>query len=128
MGHVGLTPQSVNRFGGHKVQGRGDDADYVLRAAKQLDEQGAFSIVLELIPAALAKEITSALSIPTIGIGAGIECDGQIQVLHDVLGLSERTFKHAKPYMNGRDMVSNALKQYASEVRTRAFPEDRNAF
>lgn len=128
MGHVGLTPQSVNRFGGHKVQGRGEDAELVLKAAKKLDEQGAFSIVLELVPASLAAQITEALSIPTVGIGAGVGCDGQIQVLHDVLGLSERTFKHAKPYMRGRDLVLESLQTYASEVRSGAFPEEQNSF
>lgn len=128
MGHVGLTPQSVNRFGGHKVQGRGQDAELVLEAANKLDEQGAFSIVLELIPASLAERITAAVRIPTVGIGAGLGCDGQIQVLHDVLGLSERTFKHAKPYMSGRELVLKGLQDYASEVRSGAFPGEQNSF
>ena len=127
MGHVGLTPQSVFQFGGHKVQGKGEDADHVLTAAQAVQEAGAFSIVLETIPALLAERITKCLDIPTIGIGAGIRCDGQIQVLHDVLGLSERVFKHAKPYMDGRSMVAKALESYSSEVRSGEFPEERNS-
>lgn len=128
MGHVGLTPQSVFRFGGHKVQGRGTDGDIVLKAAQATEEQGAFSVVLELVPSALAAQITKCLEIPTIGIGAGLQCDGQIQVLHDVLGLSERTFKHAKPYMSGRRDVLNAISSYMSEVRQGKFPEEHNSF
>lgn len=128
MGHVGLTPQSVHRFGGHKVQGRGEGGELVLQAAQELDKQGVFSIVLELIPAALSKRITESVSMPTVGIGAGPECDGQIQVLHDVVGLSEKTFKHAKPYMEGRTLMLDALKRYTSEVRGGAFPEERHSF
>jgi 3-methyl-2-oxobutanoate hydroxymethyltransferase len=128
MGHVGLTPQSVFQFGGHKVQGKGEDADHVLRAAQNVEEQGVFSIVLELIPATLAARITKCLDIPTIGIGAGLNCDGQIQVLHDVLGLSERTFKHAKPYVDSRGAVLKALQDYSAEVRSGAFPEERHSF
>jgi len=128
MGHVGLTPQSVFAFGGHKVQGKGGDADAILNAAQYVQEQGAFAVVLELVPAALAARITKCLDIPTIGIGAGVQCDGQIQVLHDVLGLSERVFKHAKPFMDGRGEVQKALKQYTDEVRKGSFPGESNSF
>jgi len=128
MGHVGLTPQSVFAFGGHKVQGKGEDADVILKAAQYVQEQGAFAVVLELVPAALAARITKCLDIPTIGIGAGVQCDGQIQVLHDVLGLSERVFKHAKPFMDGRGEVQKALKQYTDEVRKGSFPGESNSF
>jgi len=128
MGHVGLTPQSVFAFGGHKVQGKGEDADVILKAAQYVQEQGAFAVVLELVPAALAARITKCLDIPTIGIGAGAQCDGQIQVLHDVLGLSERVFRHAKPFMDGRGEVQKALKQYTDEVRKGSFPGESNSF
>jgi 3-methyl-2-oxobutanoate hydroxymethyltransferase len=127
MGHVGLTPQSVYRFGGHKVQGKGEDADLVLAAAQEVQEQGAFAVVLELVPAALAARITKCLDIPTIGIGAGINCDGQIQVLHDVLGLSEKVFKHAKPFVDGRSLVQKGLSEYVAEVRSGKFPEERHS-
>jgi 3-methyl-2-oxobutanoate hydroxymethyltransferase len=124
---VGLTPQSVYQFGGHKVQGKGEDADLVLAAAQQVQEQGAFAVVLELVPAALAARITKCLDIPTIGIGAGINCDGQIQVLHDVLGLSEKVYKHAKAFVDARSLVQKGLSDYVSEVRSGAFPEERHS-
>ena len=128
MGHVGLTPQSVYKFGGHKVQGKGEEADAVLRAAQTVQEQGAFAIVLELVPAVLAARISKCLDIPTIGIGAGIKCDGQIQVLHDVLGLSEKVFRHAKPFVDSRSLALKGLQDYVAEVRSGAFPEERNSF
>ncbi|CAN5577611.1 3-methyl-2-oxobutanoate hydroxymethyltransferase [soil metagenome] len=128
MGHVGLTPQSVNLFGGHKVQGKGDAGETVLNAAKAIEEAGAFAIVLELIPAALSKQITEAISIPTIGIGAGAECTGQVQVLTDVLGIEPRQFRHAKPYMDGHKLMVEALQAYAQEVRDGQFPAAENSF
>lgn len=128
MGHVGLTPQSIHQFGGHKVQGKGEDAAHVKAAAKNIESQGAFSIVLEVIPSELAAEITRELAIPTIGIGAGAECDGQVQVLHDVLGLSEKRFKHAKAYLEGRTLVAGALAEYVKEVKEGAFPKEQNSF
>jgi len=127
MGHVGMTPQSVNNFGGFKVQGRGPEAHAVIEAAKQLDEAGAFAIVLELIPAALAKEITHEVSCPTIGIGAGAECDGQIQVFHDILGLGDFNPKHAKVYCKGRELLLKAASDYACEVRCSAFPTEEQS-
>jgi 3-methyl-2-oxobutanoate hydroxymethyltransferase len=128
MGHVGLTPQSVFAFGGHKVQGKGEDADAVIAAAQNVQEQGAFAIVLELVPVALAARITRCLDIPTIGIGAGIQCDGQIQVLNDVLGLSERSFRHAKAFVDSRALAQKGLADYVAEVRSGTFPEERNSF
>ncbi len=128
MGHLGMTPQSVNKFGGHKVQGRGQAGCPIVDAARALEEAGAFSFVLELIPAELAADITSQVSIPTIGIGAGLECDGEVQVLHDVLGLTSHSFKHAKRYVDGKDLMLEALRNYAKEVRNREFPKPENSF
>jgi 3-methyl-2-oxobutanoate hydroxymethyltransferase len=122
MGHVGMTPQSVNKFGGHRVQGKGDGAQEVLDSAAALDEAGVFSMVLELVPSALAQEVTRKVSCPTIGIGAGPYCDGQVQVLHDMLGLSVQKFRHAKRYAEGREAFVEALRSYASEVRDGGFP------
>lgn len=128
MGHVGMTPQSVNVFGGFRVQGKGDAGDRVLESAQAIDDAGAFSIVLELIPAHLAKRITEAISIPTIGIGGGPDCDGQIQVIHDILGLSSDTFKHAKRYAEGESAFLKGLRDYSCEVRNETFPMAENSF
>jgi 3-methyl-2-oxobutanoate hydroxymethyltransferase len=128
MGHVGMTPQSVNAFGGFRVQGRGDKAELVVESAKAVEGAGAFSIVLEVIPAIVAKRVTTSVSVPTIGIGAGIECDGEIQVWHDILGLSEETFKHSKKFVEGRSIFAEALRDYADAVRNRIFPADENSF
>ena len=128
MGHVGMTPQSVNNFGGFRVQGKGDAGDDVLRKAKSVEEAGAFSIVLEVIPSALSKRITEALQIPTIGIGAGPDCDGQIQVFHDALGLSRETFRHAKKFVEGEQLLLQGIKDYACEVRNESFPTAENSF
>lgn len=128
MGHLGMTPQSVNNFGGFKVQGKGDAGEAVLEAAKSIERSGVFSMVLELIPKDLAERITKAIETPTIGIGAGLGCDGQIQVIHDVLGFATETFKHAKRYVEGESLVSQGLKQYACEVRNEAFPTAENSF
>lgn len=128
MGHLGFTPQSVNAFGGFRVQGRGDSAERILREARELDGAGVFAAVLELIPAALAKQITEQVSYPTIGIGAGVECDGQIQVLHDVLGITQDPLKHAKQYLSGRALLTQAMRDYAEEVRAGSFPNMDNSF
>jgi 3-methyl-2-oxobutanoate hydroxymethyltransferase len=128
MGHVGMTPQSVNKFGGFRVQGKGVAADAVLGAAQSIVEAGAYSIVLELIPAQLSKEITQKIPIPTIGIGAGPDCDGQIQVFHDILGLGPETYKHAKRYVEGESLLLNGLRSYSSEVRESVFPTPENSF
>jgi 3-methyl-2-oxobutanoate hydroxymethyltransferase len=128
MGHVGMTPQSVHAFGGFRVQGKGDSGDAIGNIAARIDVAGAFAIVLELIPSELAKKITEAVSCPTIGIGAGVHCDGQIQVLHDIIGLSEGHFRHSKRYANVRTQMVKGLKRYASEVRERSFPGEENSF
>ena len=127
MGHLGMTPQSVNAFGGHRVQGRGEDGVRILEMARRLQSAGVFGIVLELIPAELAETITESIQIPTIGIGAGPKCSGQIQVISDVLGLGKRTFRHAKPYVEGRSLIADALAQYVAEVRSGEFPTMENA-
>ena len=128
MGHVGMTPQSVHAFGGFRVQGKGDAGESVFELAKALDDSGVFSIVLELIPTSLSARITDAVKCPTIGIGAGIACNGQIQVMHDVLGLHEGHFKHAKRYFEGKSAMVEALRQYAEEVRNEGFPGSEHSF
>jgi 3-methyl-2-oxobutanoate hydroxymethyltransferase len=128
MGHVGMTPQSVNAFGGFKVQGRGEDSKEVREAACCVQEAGAFSIVLELMPSSLARQITTDLEIPTIGIGAGVDCDGEIQVFNDVTGLSAEVFKHARDYVGARSLMADGLKRYADDVRSRTFPGEENSF
>ena len=134
MGHIGLTPQSVHRMGGHKVQGRRHGArpgqrERVVEDALAVEDAGAFAVVLEGIPLDLAAEITARLTIPTIGICAGVHCDGQILVLHDVLGLCERLApKFAKRYADLWQTASDAIGAYAREVRTRAFPSEAHAF
>ena len=128
MGHVGMTPQSVNLFGGFKVQGKGNSGQSVVDAALRVQDAGAFAIVLELIPAEVAQQITEALEIPTIGIGGGIHCSGQIQVIHDVLGLNPKPMKHARQYMKAHDAIIAALSQYTEDVRTGQFPGKENSF
>lgn len=128
MGHLGMTPQSVNVFGGHRVQGKGDSGDRVVDAAKRLEEAGAFGVVLELVPAALAERVTAAIGIATIGIGGGAGCSGQVQVMHDVLGLSTRRFRHARAFVEGRNLFLEGLQAYTQEVREGTFPGPENSF
>jgi 3-methyl-2-oxobutanoate hydroxymethyltransferase len=128
MGHVGMTPQSINLYGGFRVQGKGDSGQAVITAAKEVENAGAFSIVLELIPAKLAAQITDDLHIPTIGIGAGVHCSGQVQVIYDILGLNPVALKHAKRYVAGHDCFVDAMKQYSAEVRDGTFPGEENSF
>ena len=130
MGHLGLTPQSVHKLGGHTVQGRGDEKRKALiRDAKALEEAGAFSLVLEMVPENLAKEITETLSIPTIGIGGGRYCDGQVLVINDMLGMNEMfNPKFLKKYADLSGIVRTALNEYNSEVKSGAFPEEKNSF
>jgi 3-methyl-2-oxobutanoate hydroxymethyltransferase len=134
MGHIGLTPQSIHRMGGHRVQGRrsGKTAgcrERLLEDAAAVERAGAFAIVLEGIPAELAREITEHTSIPTIGIGAGVECDGQVLVMHDVLGLSESFLPHfAKPYAHLWREASAAATSYVREVRERGFPTPEHSY
>jgi 3-methyl-2-oxobutanoate hydroxymethyltransferase len=127
MGHIGLTPQSVNVFGGYKVQGRETDAAIALvQDALALEAAGAFAVVLELVPAELAAIVSEEVSIPTIGIGAGGGCDGQVQVFHDLLGLGTFMPKHAKRYADVGDAIRSAIGAYAAEVRAGAFPAEAN--
>ena len=129
MGHVGLTPQSVNRMGGFRVQGRGEHGrDEVIQDALAVQSAGAFSVVLEGIPAELAAEITQLLEIPTIGIGAGPECDGQVLVMHDLLGLGDDCPSFVKQYANLGALAGQAARQFAEEVGNRKFPEERHCY
>lgn len=124
MGHLGLQPQSVRAYGGFKVQGRTNEgAEDIARQAKLLEELGAFAVVLECIPSTLAAEITKSLHIPTIGIGAGVECDGQILVLQDLLGMNtEFRPKFARPFLDGATSVVNAIGSYDRAVKAGTFP------
>lgn len=123
MGHVGLTPQSVNQFGGFRKQGKTEaEADRILTEAKGLEQAGAFCVVLEHIPTDLARDITKTLSIPTIGIGAGVHCDGQVLVTADVLGLSAWQPPFAKVYANLRQQAIEAAQQFCGEVRSGQYP------
>ena len=128
MGHVGFTPQSIHSFGGYRVQGRGENAERVIEDALAVERAGAYSIVLELMPSELSKEITGRLGIPTIGIGAGPHCDGQIQVLHDMLGL-DPTFRprHAGHYGDFAGEITAAVKRYVEDVGEGKFPGDRES-
>lgn len=130
MGHVGLTPQSVHQFGGYRIQGRGEaDARAILDDALAVEQSGAFAVVLEGIPVQLAGEITQRLSIPTVGIGAGMHCDGQILVVHDMLGLfDDFTPKFVKQYADLKGTIGGAVQSYVEEVRTKAFPGEQHAF
>lgn len=130
MGHLGLTPQSVNQFGGYRVQGRTEEqAQQILGDAKGLEAAGAFSLVLEAVPADLAKEVTASLAIPTIGIGAGPGCDGQVLVLHDLVGLgSERTPKFVKRFATVGDDIVAAAQAFAVEVRSGDYPGTEHSY
>ena len=127
MGHLGLTPQSLHQLGGYRVQGR-EDGDAIFDAALALEKAGAFAIVLELVPAELAARITAALSIPTVGIGAGVECDAQILVWTDLVGLTAKPPKLAKAYRNLRQEITGAAQEFASDVREGTFPAAENTF
>lgn len=130
MGHIGFTPQSVNALGGYVVQGRAEeDAARLLDEARQLEQAGAFSIVLELVPAAVAAKVTQAVSIPTIGIGAGAGCDGQVLVLHDLLGLNDGFApKFLRRYANLADDVRSAVSGFARDVRAGDYPAAEHEF
>jgi 3-methyl-2-oxobutanoate hydroxymethyltransferase len=130
MGHIGLTPQSVHQLGGYKVQGKErKEADALLKQAKALEASGCFSIVLECIPEALAARITKALSIPTIGIGAGVHTDGQVLVWHDLLGLqTEVNPRFAKQFIQGKTLLLEAINTYASEVVEQTFPAPEHTY
>ena len=124
MGHIGLTPQSVHQLGGHRVQGKTPEAaERLLKDAQSLEQAGAFAVVMELVPAPLSKLVTQKLGIPTIGIGAGPDCDGQVQVISDLLGLfSDFVPKHAKQYAKLAGSIKTALADYIAEVKAGKFP------
>lgn len=129
MGHIGFTPQSVHALGGFKVQGRGESADQVMAEALAVQEAGAFAVVLELVPADLAAKITQTLSIPTIGIGAGAETDGQILVWTDFAGLTQgKPRKFVRQYVNLREQLLSAASQYAYDVESSKFPNEEESF
>jgi len=129
MGHLGFTPQSVHLLGGPHVRGKDEVAsDRMLADAHVLVEAGVFAVVLELIPASLAQRITEAICVPTIGIGAGPHCDGQVQVFHDLFGLQpDRTYKHAKRYAEVGNAIRSAAMCFAAEVRAGEFPEEHHS-
>ena len=127
--HIGLTPQSVFAFGGYKVQGRGDKAQALLNDAKAHDEAGAAIVLMECVPAQLAKQVTESVVCPTIGIGAGVDCDGQVLVMHDMLGVFPgKTARFVKNFMQGKDSVQAAVKAYVDEVKAQTFPAPEHTF
>jgi len=130
MGHIGLTPQSIHRMGGFKVQGREEEqARRILADAKAVEDAGAFAVVLEGIPRDLAKAVTASLSIPTIGIGAGADCDGQVLVIHDILGLCDKySPKFVKRYADISATISSGIEQYIKEVKAGDFPTIDHSF
>ncbi len=131
MGHVGLTPQSLNKFGSYRLQAKTADAARALvEDALMLEEAGAFAVVLEVVPREIAREVTAALHVPTIGIGAGPDCDAQILVTHDLLGLSfsKSSPRFVRQYANVRDAMNEAFQAYADDVRSGAFPSDEHSY
>jgi 3-methyl-2-oxobutanoate hydroxymethyltransferase len=130
MGHLGLTPQSVHAMGGYRVQGKTEEAALrLLDHARELEEAGIFALVLEGVPRDLAREVTEKLAVPTIGIGAGPDCDGQVLVITDVLGLSERRpAKFVKQYANLREEIGRAAREFAREVEAGTFPDDEHSY
>jgi 3-methyl-2-oxobutanoate hydroxymethyltransferase len=130
MGHLGLTPQSINQLGGHKIQGKTlESAKRLFEDAIAIDQAGAFGVVLETVPAPLAAFISKNISIPTIGIGAGVGCDGQVQVINDILGsYIDFVPKHTKRYANIAGVMTDAISQYYNDVKTGKFPTDAQSF
>jgi 3-methyl-2-oxobutanoate hydroxymethyltransferase len=129
MGHIGLTPQSINQLSGHKVQGKTlEAAEKLMNDAVCLEQAGAFAVVLELVPAPLSKMVTARVGIPTIGIGAGPYCDGQVQVIADLLGYFPREFKHAKKYADLASVIRTSVMEFASEVHSGAFPTAKQSY
>lgn len=123
MGHLGLTPQSINQFGGFRVQGRGEDGKALIEQAEKLQDAGCFAVVLECVPWPIAAQITEKLHIPTIGIGAGLQCDGQVLVLQDLLGLNTQFKpKFLRTYLDGAALIQNAVNSYVSDVKEQKFP------
>ena len=129
MGHVGLTPQAIHRMGGHRVQGRTEASrKRVIDDARAVEDAGAFAVVLEGMPVELAQQVTAALSIPTLGIGAGVHCDGQVLVMHDLLGLSDWTPSFVKQYANLGALASQAARSFAEDVTNAKFPDAEHSY
>lgn len=130
MGHIGLTPQSINQLGAYRVQGKTPKAaQQLIDDAKALEDAGAFAVVLEVVPREIAKVITESISIPTIGIGAGVHCDIQVLVLHDMLGLSfGKQARFVRPYANLREVMTNAVSKYADDVRNGTYPSEAESY
>jgi 3-methyl-2-oxobutanoate hydroxymethyltransferase len=128
MGHLGMTPQSVNAFGGFKVQGRNEKGDAIIEDAKALEAAGCFALVLELVPAELAERITKELSIPTIGIGAGANCDAQVLVWTDLMGLTPNPPKFARAYRDLRSEIAGGVKEWLNDVESGRFPSEAESF
>lgn len=130
MGHLGLTPQSIYKFGTYTVRAKEEaEADKLRKDARMLEEAGCFAIVLEKIPAALAKEVSQSLSIPTIGIGAGSDCDGQVLVMHDMLGINtEFKPRFLRQYANIHEQATNAVQQYITDVKKKDFPNEKEQY
>lgn len=128
MAHIGLTPQSVHSMGGYRVQGRGEAAHRVLEHAHQLEKAGAFSIVLEAMPADLGSEITAALQVPTIGIGAGPGTDAQVLVIHDLLGITEKVPKLARKYADLRAVMTEAVRAFVRDVESGDWPDEEHSY
>ena len=129
-GHIGLTPQTIAALGGFKVQGKSAEAaKKLIEDAKAIEEAGCFSIVLEAIPVQISKKITESVSVPTIGIGAGVDCDGQVLVLHDMIGLFDRfTPKFVRQYASIAKIISTAIKEYKQDVENKKFPQEKHSF
>jgi len=129
MGHVGLTPQAIHRMGGHRVQGRTEASrQRVIDDAQAVEDAGAFAVVLEGMPVELAQQVTATVSIPTIGIGAGVHCDGQVLVMHDLLGLSDWTPSFVKQYANLGALASQAARSFAEDVTNAKFPDEGHSY
>jgi len=130
MGHLGLTPQSIYKFGTYTVRAKEvNEANKLRKDAKLLEEAGCFAIVLEKIPASLAKEVSESISIPTIGIGAGGDCDGQVLVMHDMLGINtEFKPRFLRQYLNIHELATNAVKQYIIDVKSKDFPNENEQY
>ncbi len=130
MGHIGLTPQSVNKLGGYRVQGKtAETARALIEDARALEEAGAFAIVLEVMPREISKIITESISIPTIGIGAGVHCDIQVLVLHDMMGMTfDKTARFVRQYVNLRETMTDAISRFAEDVRTGAYPSEAESY
>ena len=130
MGHIGLTPQSINQLGAYRVQGKTTKAaQQLLDDAKAMEDAGAFAVVLEVVPREIAQMITESISIPTIGIGAGVHCDIQVLVLHDMLGLSfGKQARFVRPYANLRDVMTDAISRYADDVRNGTYPSEAESY